>query len=135
MLCGAAPSALISQAMRWISTRVLPLPAPASTSTGPSGAVTASRWALFSGLRMGERSMGGANSTPGARRLFHARGVKCRGRLLPAVTQLPQRQEYLARGRMRAPVAADASQLGNDFGAIEPEEDVELPLLLERHHR
>src|SRR6516165_5832139 len=58
--CGETPSAWMSQAMRCISTRVLPLPAPASTSTGPSGAVTAARCASFSGLRMGDKSMGGA---------------------------------------------------------------------------
>src|SRR5262249_29995994 len=54
------PPAVMSQAMRCVSTRVLPLPAPASTSTGPSGAVTAARCASFSGLRMGDKSMGGA---------------------------------------------------------------------------
>ena len=55
--CGETPSAWISQAMRWISTRVLPLPAPASTSVGASGAVTAARCASFRGLRMGVTSM------------------------------------------------------------------------------
>ena len=60
MPCGEAPSAWITQAMRCVSTRVLPLPAPASTSTGPSGAVTAARCASFRGLRIGDRSMGGA---------------------------------------------------------------------------
>src|SRR5215469_11262726 len=58
--CGETPSAWMSQAMRCVNTRVLPLPAPASTSTGPSGAVTAARCASFSGLRMGDKSMGGA---------------------------------------------------------------------------
>ncbi len=60
MPCGETPSAWITQAMRCVSTRVLPLPAPASTSTGPSGAVTAARCASFRGLRIGDRSMGGA---------------------------------------------------------------------------
>src|SRR5215471_11880790 len=58
--CGEAPSAWMSQAMRCVSTRVLPLPAPASTSTGPTGAVTAARCASFSGLRIGDKSMGAA---------------------------------------------------------------------------
>src|SRR6185437_7070835 len=49
----------MSQAMRWVSTRVLPLPAPASTSTGMSGADTAMRCASFRGFRMGSRSMAG----------------------------------------------------------------------------
>src|SRR5690625_1354241 len=34
--------------MRRVNTRVLPLPAPASTNTAPGGAVTASRWASLS---------------------------------------------------------------------------------------
>ena len=38
---------MISQAARCVSTRVLPLPAPASTSMGPIGAETAARWASF----------------------------------------------------------------------------------------
>src|SRR6056297_2021690 len=55
---GETFSICTSQAMRCTSTRVLPLPAPASTSTGASaGAVTASRWASFSGSRMGVISM------------------------------------------------------------------------------
>ena len=33
--------------MRTVITRVLPVPAPASTSSGPSVVVTASRWAGF----------------------------------------------------------------------------------------
>ena len=37
-----------SHARRWTMVRVLPLPAPAMTSTGPSGAVTASSWAGLS---------------------------------------------------------------------------------------
>ena len=37
-----------SQARRWTIVRVLPLPAPAMTRTGPSGAVTASSWAGLS---------------------------------------------------------------------------------------
>src|SRR5580658_2103504 len=50
-----------------MSTRVLPLPAPASTSTGPTGAVTAARCASFSDARMGDKSMGCAFYTTGAR--------------------------------------------------------------------
>ena len=37
--------------MRWAMTRVLPLPAPARTSTGPFVVVTASRCGGFSGAR------------------------------------------------------------------------------------
>src|SRR5580692_11052256 len=60
MLCGETPSTWHNQASRWISTRVLPLPAPARTSTGPTGAVTAARCASFSESRMGDKSMGRA---------------------------------------------------------------------------
>ena len=41
MPCGDTFSTWTSQATRCVSTRVLPLPAPASTSIGASGAVTA----------------------------------------------------------------------------------------------
>jgi hypothetical protein len=58
MLWGEAPCVWITQAMRCVSTRVLPEPAPASTSTGPTGAETASRCASLSGAKMGDRSMG-----------------------------------------------------------------------------
>src|SRR4051794_26863967 len=42
-----APAAPSRCAIRWVSTRVLPEPAPAITSSGPSVVVTASRWAGF----------------------------------------------------------------------------------------
>src|SRR5437588_6650116 len=45
---GEMPCSLISQAMRWVRTRVLPDPAPAMIRSGPPGWVTASRW---TGLR------------------------------------------------------------------------------------
>ncbi len=45
-----------SQATRVVNTRVLPLPAPATTSTGPSGAMTASRWASFSVFNWSSKS-------------------------------------------------------------------------------
>src|SRR5262249_52088027 len=45
---GGTARSVMSQAMRWGRTRVLPLPGPARTRTGPSGAVTARCWA---GLR------------------------------------------------------------------------------------
>ena len=48
---GWAPRAEISQAMRRVSTRVLPDPAPATTSTGPGSWETAARWASFSPSR------------------------------------------------------------------------------------
>ena len=48
ILTAATPHAVTRCAMRWVRTRVLPDPAPATTSTGPSVARTASRCA---GLR------------------------------------------------------------------------------------
>ncbi len=39
---GDTPRSAINQAMRWVSTRVLPEPAPATISRGPSPWVTAS---------------------------------------------------------------------------------------------
>ena len=39
---------LIRLATRWVNTRVLPLPAPASTRTGPDKASTAAAWCLLS---------------------------------------------------------------------------------------
>src|SRR5437667_226980 len=44
---GEMPRSVISQAIRWVSTRVLPDPAPATTRSGPPGWVTASRWTGF----------------------------------------------------------------------------------------
>ena len=44
---GRATPVCTSQATRCVSTRVLPDPAPASTSSGPSPCVTAARWGSF----------------------------------------------------------------------------------------
>ena len=48
---GRARPVLSRCAMRAVSARVLPVPAPASTRTGPSSASTAARWAGFSPSR------------------------------------------------------------------------------------
>jgi len=57
--------------MRWAMTRVLPLPAPARTSTGPFVVMTASRWGGFRGARrLSAVTAGccmGTNLTTGAR--------------------------------------------------------------------
>src|SRR5574341_415723 len=53
---GSTPRTPRSQAIRWAMTRVLPLPAPASTRSGPSPAVTASRCGGFSSERSASRS-------------------------------------------------------------------------------
>ena len=49
--CGLTPQARIRCTTRLVSTRVLPEPAPATTSSGPSVASTASRWASLSSAR------------------------------------------------------------------------------------
>jgi len=48
---GFAPTAASRCATRCVSTRVLPEPAPAITSSGPSVVMTASRWAGFRSAR------------------------------------------------------------------------------------
>ena len=48
---GLAPTAASRCATRWVSTRVLPEPAPAITSSGPSVVSTACRWAGFRSAR------------------------------------------------------------------------------------
>ena len=65
---GFTPSTPRRYAMRWAMTRVLPLPAPARTSTGPLVVVTASRWGAFRGPSRdsavtSERNMGTYDTT------------------------------------------------------------------------
>ena len=48
---GFTPRAASRCATRWVRTRVLPEPAPAITSSGPSVVSTASRWAGFRSAR------------------------------------------------------------------------------------
>src|SRR5690625_2229255 len=54
----------MSQATRCVKTRVLPLPAPASTKACPSGPVTASRCALFRGSMRSETSIAAQFNKP-----------------------------------------------------------------------
>src|SRR5919198_3201473 len=67
---GLTPHAAIKWPTRWVSTRVLPEPAPAITSSGPSVASTASCWAGFrsarylSGAAVGTPSMLSAEAEP-----------------------------------------------------------------------
>ena len=51
---GETPRSRIRWAIRYVSTRVLPDPAPATTSTGPSVAATASRWVGLRSSNNGE---------------------------------------------------------------------------------
>src|SRR5438270_13132317 len=63
---GETPCSRISHAIRWVRTRVLPEPAPATTSRGPLGWVTASR---CTGLRDASRSVERSDMVaPGYRR-------------------------------------------------------------------
>src|SRR5580765_781100 len=48
--------------MRWVSARVLPLPAPATINTGPSACRTASRWIGFRPSRSGEIGRGSSGT-------------------------------------------------------------------------
>src|SRR5580765_5919668 len=71
---GFTPQAAIRCATRYVSTRVLPEPAPAITSSGPSVVRTASRWASFrsarywSGASVDTPSMLAAQAEPPAER-------------------------------------------------------------------
>ena len=60
MPAGEAWPVCNSQAMRVVSTRVLPDPAPARISAGPGGAVTAARCSGFSPASKGEWPPGAA---------------------------------------------------------------------------
>src|SRR5437879_1267440 len=51
---GLTPFSLIRYAIRWVSARVLPLPAPATIRTGPSVCRTASRWMSLRGSSRGD---------------------------------------------------------------------------------
>ena len=59
--------------MRWVSTRVLPEPAPARISSGPSPCVTASRWGSFRPSRSWSIAMCPGPSRPRYRRSRRAR--------------------------------------------------------------
>src|ERR1700694_1780178 len=65
---GSALPCWISQAIRCVSTRVLPLPAPAKINRGPSSAVTAARCGGFSPARRSiARSVAGEDDAVNAR--------------------------------------------------------------------
>ena len=72
---GCTPRAASRWAMRWVSTRVLPDPAPATMSSGPPSWSTASRcWGFRPGeqlLGVGARPAGGpaVGAAPGGGRL------------------------------------------------------------------
>src|ERR1700694_4454287 len=71
---GSARPCWISQAIRCVSTRVLPLPAPAKISSGPSSAVTAARCGGFSPAKRSiARSAAGEEDTVNARQVYRAK--------------------------------------------------------------
>ena len=76
--------------MRWVSTRVLPEPAPAMTSSGPSPCTTASRW---EGFRPSRSSVCAATRSPYRRPLTASRpdGV----RASPSAAMAPGRIQRL----------------------------------------
>ena len=52
--------------MRWVRTRVLPEPGPASTSTGPVGAVTACALLGIQAVQQIHQRLGPSSITPAA---------------------------------------------------------------------
>src|SRR5262249_52888955 len=73
-------------------------------STGPSGAVTAARCASFSGLRMGDKSMGGAFYTVKTR--AYGKGPKWAGAETRAKIGEPDLPAWLGGGRHALPPKA-----------------------------
>src|SRR5216684_4593472 len=88
---GLTPSSVIRWAMRWVRTRVLPYPAPATTSSGPWPCTTASS---LSGLRP---SAGTGIVTPS-----YGRGV----------TPFRELAERLQRRQQIGAVAAELGAMG-----------------------
>src|SRR5438132_7086168 len=70
---GETPRSLIRYATRWVSTRVFPEPAPATSSRGPPGWVTASRW---TGFRCSRRSLPAITTNRGLLPLDGARWLR-----------------------------------------------------------
>ena len=120
---GPTPWSWIRWAMRWVSTRVLPDPAPATTSSGPSAWATASCW---TGLRPSRRespgsSMGrpgywhGRTALAGRRPLRSGRG-RSEGRRRGAPRQpQPPHARRLRRPRVRHP---EPGPVGRSIGAL-----------------
>src|ERR1035437_3678707 len=70
ILCGGTPRSPTRLATRYVRTRVLPEPAPASSRSGPSVVVTASRWEGLRAMRSSviERSLYRTNRPDGGGR-------------------------------------------------------------------
>src|SRR4051812_7614681 len=107
-------------AIRWVSTRVLPEPAPARMSSGPSPCVTASRWG---GVRPSSRASIAARGGAGDEPLGEAGGIVADGsgpsgssvRVMPEPMSLPDEVRSAC-----ARVAAQARHVRVIEAAIEP---------------
>src|SRR6188474_1297597 len=76
---GLMPWAWIRWAIRWVRTRVLPDPAPAITSSGPSWCSTASRWSGFSPSRIGSDPSALSNGPAGMAGRAYSRSCPATG--------------------------------------------------------
>src|SRR5947209_1713855 len=81
---GFAASVATRYAIRWVSTRVLPDPAPARIKSGPPGYVTASRWGSLSPSSRASRSV--VVSGIGSCFYGSGRGGRDRGRYSPPMS-------------------------------------------------
>src|SRR3954451_8754489 len=126
---GDARCSAIRYAIRCVSTRVLPEPAPAMTMIGPSGADAASRW---TGLR--PSSTASAEITPASyacsvarRRCSVARRVGLQLELLGGLGLLAPRPQQ--------PRVVGVEGDGERTGGLDLEPEVRLPLAVERDRR
>ena len=109
---GEMPRSAMRYATRWVSSRVLPEPAPATTRTGPSGALTASRWTGFSPS---------SSSAPSTRSHVQRTGVRFRRRS-PARGMRSSVGELLRSG---ASSPVDVAERAQQLGAVLVERDGE----------
>src|SRR3954451_21007485 len=126
---GDARCSAIRYAIRCVSTRVLPEPAPAMTMIGPSGADAASRW---TGLR--PSSTASAEITPASyacsvarRRCSVARRVGLQLELLGGLGLLAPRPQQ--------PRVVGVQRDGERAGGVDLQPEVRLPLAVERDRR
>src|SRR6478672_8928689 len=119
----------IRNAMRCVSTRVLPDPAPAMTTIGPSGADAASRCTGFrpSSTASDEITPASYACSVARRRGSVARGVGLQLELLGGLGLLPPRPQQ--------PGVVGVQGDGERTGGVDLEPEVGLPLAVERDRR
>ena len=123
---GETPRSAIRYATRCVSNRVLPEPAPATTSTGPSGAVTASRWTGFRPSRKLRRT-----------HRAHRTGVRVSvpvsdfGVQLAALRSAGRRRSCGTRAQQARPVLVERHRERAGV-VVELEREVRLPVGVER---